>query len=150
MRCREFRKVISRELDGRCEGVERERLDAHLASCADCREFRALSLAGLSIHRSVRDVEAPRSLEQSIMAAVEGRRDAGWIHGWLRFGVPAAAAAVAALGIWVGGLIHESSMPLGTETQSDVLELGFLDDYPPGSVGDILVASNEGGGNGQR
>lgn len=150
MHCREFRKMISLELDGRCEGVERERLEAHLASCAGCRRFRALSLVGRSVHRSVRDTEPPRSLAPSIMDVVEASREGGWIHGWPRIGVPAAAAAAAALGIWVGGLMHENSMPLGAGDQTDVLELGYLDDYPPGSFGDILVASNQGGDNGQR
>jgi len=150
MDCKEFRMMISRELDGAFEAVERERLDLHLAACAGCRRFKELSLAGLSMHRSVKEVEAPPSLAPSILAAVEARRDAGWIHGWLRVGVPAAAAAAAVLGIWVGGLIHESCTPLSTGNHTDVLELGYLDEYPPGSFGDILMASNEGGGNGQR
>ena len=150
MDCKEFRMMISRELDGAFEAVERERLDLHLAACAGCRRFKELSLAGLSMHRSVKEVEAPPSLAPSILAAVEARRDAEWIHGWLRVAVPAAAAAAAGLGIWVGGLIHESSTPSSTGDHTDVLELRYLDEYPPGSFGDILMASNEGGGDGQR
>jgi predicted anti-sigma-YlaC factor YlaD len=150
MSCKEFRMMISRELDGAVEAVERERLERHLAACAGCRRFKELSLAGLSIHRSVKEANPPPSLVPSILAAVEARRDTEWIHGWLRVAVPAAAAAAAAFGIWVGGLIHESSTPNSTGDHADVLELSYLDEYPPGSLGDILMASNEGGGNGQR
>jgi predicted anti-sigma-YlaC factor YlaD len=150
MRCREFRMMISRELDGRGQEVGRERLEAHLVSCEGCRRFREMSLAGLSMHRSVKEVEPPRSLAPSIIAALEARGNDGWIHGWLRFGVPAAATAAAGLGLWIGGLMHDSVMPLGSGNRADVLELGYLDEYPPGSFGDILMASNEGGENGQR
>jgi hypothetical protein len=64
--------------------------------------------------------------------------------------VPAAAAAAAVLGIWIGGLIRESYTPKSVESRADVLELKYLDEFPPGSLSEVLMASNEGGGNGQR
>lgn len=71
------------------------------------------------------------------------------MHGWLRFALPAAAAAVFVLGFWIGSLMHEqyrgeavSTVASGTEA----LDLEYLDEYPPGSFGYILTTSYEGGG----
>lgn len=150
MDCRKFRTMVSRELDGALDGAGRGDLDSHLASCAGCRRFRDLSLAGLSIHRSVGETDPPPSLFPSILAAVEVGPRWGWIHGWLKVAVPAAAATAAVFGVWVGGLMHESYVPATVESQTDVLELTYLDEYPPGSLGDILMTSNGGGGDEQR
>ena len=150
MECREFRKMISRRIDGAVASADCGELDLHLGSCARCRGFAEVSLAGLAIHRSVTDVDPPRSLVPSIMAALEARPGTGWGRGWLRFAVPAAAAAAAVLGIWIGGLIRESYTPKSVESRADVLELKYLDEFPPGSLSEVLMASNEGGGNGQR
>jgi len=140
--------MVSRELDGALDGTGRRELEAHLASCEACRRFRELSLAGLSMHRSVRDAEPPPSLLPSILAAVEAAPRRRLMSGWLRLAVPAAAAAAAVVGVgvWVGGLMREAYVPAGAGSQTDVLELTYLDEYPPGSMGDILMASNGGGG----
>jgi anti-sigma factor RsiW len=146
MDCRKFRTMVSRELDGALDGAGRGELDAHLASCEACRRFKELSAAGLSAHRSMRDAEPPASLLPSILAAVEVAPRRRWMSGWLRVGLPAAAAAAAVVGGWVGGLMRETYVPAGAGNQTDVLELTYLDEYPPGSMGDILMASNGGGG----
>ena len=149
MECREFRKMISRRIDEAKESAECSELERHLDSCEGCRRFAELSLSGLTIHRSRTEADPPRSMVASIMAAVEARPQTEWRRGWLRFAVPAAAAA-AVLGVWIGGLIRESYAPKSVESRADVLELKYLDEFPPGSFSDILMASNEGGGNGQR
>jgi len=138
--------MVSRELDGALDGAGREKLDAHLASCGGCRRFKELSLAGVSAHRSVRDVEPPPSLLPSILAAVEAAPRRRRMSGWLRIAVPAAAAAAAVVGVWMGGLMRETYLPAGAGSQTDVLELTYLDEYPPGSMGDILMVSDGGGG----
>ncbi|MGD1049007.1 MAG: zf-HC2 domain-containing protein [Candidatus Krumholzibacteriaceae bacterium] len=150
MDCGEFRKMISRRIDGAIESDGCPELDRHLDSCARCRRFAELSLAGLAIHRSMTEVDPPRFMVSSIMAAVEARPGTEWRRGWLRFAVPAAAAAAAVLGVWIGGLIRESYAPKSVESRADILELKYLDEFPPGSFGDIMMASNEGGGDGQR
>jgi hypothetical protein len=142
--------MVSRELDGALDGAGREDLDTHLASCAGCRRFRDLSRAGLSVHSSVTEVDPPSSLLPSILAAVEVGPRRGWMHGWLRVAVPTAAAAAVVFGVWIGGFMHESYAPARTGNQTDVLELTYLDEYPPGSLGDILMTSNGGGGDEQR
>jgi len=150
MDCRKVRRMVSRELDGALDGAGREDLDRHLASCAGCRRFRDLSLAGLSVHSSVTEVDPPSSLLPSILAAVEVGPRWGWMHGWLRVAVPTAAAAVVVFGVWIGGFMHESYVPASAGNQTDVLELTYLDEYPPGSLGDILMTSNGGGEDEQR
>jgi hypothetical protein len=142
--------MVSRELDGALDGAGREDLDTHLASCAGCRRFRDLSLAGLSVHSSVAEVDPPSSLLPSILAAVEVGPRRGWMHGWLRLAVPTAAAAAVVFGVWIGGFMHKSYAPASAGNQTDVLELTYLDEYPPGSLGDILMTSNGGGGDEQR
>jgi hypothetical protein len=94
-----------------------------------------------------RRAASPR-LVASICAAALESREARAARGWLRFALPAAAAAVFVLGFWVGSLMHErygggsaSSLASGAAG----LELEYLDEYPPGSFGDILAASYEGG-----
>jgi predicted anti-sigma-YlaC factor YlaD len=150
MECRKFRRMVSREIDGALENAEREKLERHLVSCAACRSFREACLAGISLHRSVPETAVPSSILPSILAAVEARPQGGRLHGWLRFAMSAAAAAAAILGFWVGGLMHERYTPAGAENQAEVLGLEYLEEYPPDSFGDILTASNEGGGNEQR
>ncbi len=145
MDCRRFRTMVSRELDGALDGAGRRELDAHLASCEGCRRFRELSLAGLAMHRSAGDAAPPPSLLPAILAAIEAAPRRRWTSGWLRLAVPAAAAA-AIVGVWIGGLMREAYVPAGAGNRADVLELTYLDEYPPGSMGDILMASNGGGG----
>jgi hypothetical protein len=142
--------MVSRELDGALDGAGKKGLDSHLASCAECSRFRDLSLAGLSMHRSVKATDPPLSLLPSILAAVEVGPRRGWMSGWLRIAVPAAAAAAAVLGVWIGGLMHEKYAPARAGDQTDVLELTYLDEYPPGSLGNVLLTSNGGGGDEQR
>lgn len=150
MDCRKFRVMVSRELDGALDGAGRADLESHLASCAGCRRFRDISLAGLSMHRSMREADPPLSLLPSILAAVEVGPRWEWMRGWLRVAVPAAAAAAVVAGVWIGGLMRESYAPASAGSQADVLELTYLDEYPPGSMGDILMTSNGGGGDEQR
>jgi predicted anti-sigma-YlaC factor YlaD len=150
MDCRKFRGMVSRELDGALDGAGTKDLESHLASCEGCRRFRDLSRAGLSMHRSAKEAAPPPSLLPSILAAVEVGPRWGWTGGWLRVAVPAAATAAAVIGVWIGGLMHESYVPATAGSQTDVLELTYLGEYPPGSLGDILMTSNGGGGDEQR
>lgn len=150
MECQKFRRMISREIDGVIGSAEQEALERHRASCAGCRAFQEACLTSLSMHRSVQEVAPPPSLLPSILAAVEGRPQIGWFRGWLKIALPAAASVAAILGFWVGGLMHENYAPADAENHTDVLELKYLDEYPPGSFGDILTASYQGGGDEQR
>jgi predicted anti-sigma-YlaC factor YlaD len=149
MDCRKFRKMISRMLDGELDESERKNLlEEHLGSCEECRRFAEISSTALAMHRSMASADPPGSLLPSILAAVEVKPRRGWMRGWLGMAVPAAAAVF--IGFWIGGLVHESFMPARASVRTDVLELSYLDEYPPGSLGAVIMTSNEGGGDEQR
>jgi hypothetical protein len=143
--CGEFRRLASREADGVLDAAGRERLDRHVESCAGCLRFRDAVAACVSAHRRVEDVSPPTDLVSRIMAAAAEPRGA-WFPGWMKVALPAAATATAVLGIWIGGLLIDRLAPADTQSQADVLELQYLNEYPPGSVGELLMASNGGGG----
>lgn len=146
MECSKYRRMVSRELDGEIDAAGKSDLEGHLASCERCRSFRATSREAFSIHRAAVTAVPPPQLVGSILAAVESRPRMGWIGARLGFAMSAATVAVAALGFWIGAAVHESYVPKVAAISTDVLELSYLDEYPPGSFGDILTASFEGGG----
>jgi len=87
--------------------VDRETLERHLATCADCREeVHSLRPVVDSLGEAVEQVAPPPSLKRSLMEAVKPRavqtaprfRGAGWRR-WL---VPALAALTVGLLIGVG------------------------------------------------
>ena len=145
MDCDGFRKMISMELDGELADADRAVLERHVGTCADCRAFREMLVETVSIHRSLADVSPPPSIVPAVMAAVEEPERAWWVRGWLKVAVPAAAVIVL-LGLQAGGFMMEvfSTGPQGDDVA--IVELEYLDGYPPDSVGDVLVAALEGGG----
>jgi anti-sigma factor RsiW len=145
MNCREYRRAASRQLDGAIDQTERAHLERHVETCPTCRRFREVALAATSIHRRIVEVVPARDLAPSIVAAALRRHEKAWLGGWLRVAVPAAATVVGMLGIWLGGMLTEHLSMSLAHTRTDVLELEYLDVYPPGSMGDLLAASSAGG-----
>lgn len=92
--CEEIRMRIPDRVAGRLHGHEGERVDAHLASCSECRDeaaFVGLMLEGRPA--------VPEGLADRVRQAVHrrgGRRHPAW-------GLAAAAVAVLAVGIGVNG-----------------------------------------------
>ncbi|HEX5585711.1 MAG TPA: zf-HC2 domain-containing protein [Acidimicrobiia bacterium] len=84
MSCSRFRTAISARLDGEAllepganpSGVDAAALDAHLATCVDCRAF---SVRAEQLHRTVRLAAAPEvpDLTPRILSAIAAERDAG-------------------------------------------------------------------------
>ena len=146
MKCSDVRKEISRELDGVLNEEELSALARHLQSCDACREFSAAFAELHSLHREAEALDPPISLLPSIMDAVEehgtGRT---WTHGWLRFALPAAAAVVLFLGIMAGGSLMEMLLPSNGTDVTEVFGLEYLEEHPPGSVGELMLAGVEGG-----
>ncbi|UCF05710.1 MAG: zf-HC2 domain-containing protein [bacterium] len=149
MDCDGFRKMISRRLDGELGDAELEKLERHLKVCDACR--RCLESFGetVSIHKSLIEVSPPPSIVPSVMAAIEEPEPAWWVRGWLKVAVPAAALIVL-LGLQVGGFLTETFVPPQQGDEVAVIELEYLDEYPPGSFGDVLVMASEGGGDEER
>lgn len=88
-------------LDGTLDADARARVDAHLATCAACREDLRAAAAGRDAARALPAAEPPAGLRDRIVQAA-GRGDAGasgaprW-HRWA--GVAAAAALVAVVAL---------------------------------------------------
>ena len=145
MECRDYKKLISRELDGEISDSDRKALDVHIGACEECRDFKAALTRTFSVHRGLRDAAAPASIVPAVFAAIDGEepiRKAPW---WRRFVVPAAAAVVLVAGTLSGNYLADAYVtPNGTVT-AETLELDHFEEYPPGSVGDILIAAAEGG-----
>ncbi len=148
MDCRKWRALVSRELDGELDGADRGGLERHVERCARCAAFRELIREAASIHRSGPERDPSPRLVASILAEAGAARRSPRIGGWLRFAVPAAAAAVFVLGFWVGSLMHERFGGEGVSTVASGamgLDLEYLGDSPPGSFGNIVTVSYEGG-----
>lgn len=151
MKCGEIRKGISRELDGTLSEEELRTVESHLESCEACREFRAAFAELHSLHREAEVFDPPVSLLPSIMEAVEERSKGWtWTHGWLRFALPAAAAVVLFLGILAGGNLIEMVLPSNGTDASKVFGLEYLEEHPPGSIGELMLAEAEGGARDER
>jgi predicted anti-sigma-YlaC factor YlaD len=151
MKCSDIRKRISRELDGVLKEEELSAVTGHLEVCDSCREFRAALSRLHALHRNAEEMDPPASLFPSIMFAVEERGQApARAGGWLRFALPAAAAVVLFLGILAGGNLTELILPSNGADANGVLGLEYLGEHPPGSVGELMLAEAEGGGEDER
>jgi predicted anti-sigma-YlaC factor YlaD len=143
MGCNEFRMMISKGFDGEIEDSERQALERHLYACEDCRLFKESLIQILLIHRELVEVQPPHSLLSAVIAAVEKPRSK--VQGWINIAVPVAAALIMLLGYLAGDFLAESFVPAGVEDQAELLELDYLEEYPPGSMGDVLMAAMEEG-----
>jgi predicted anti-sigma-YlaC factor YlaD len=133
MTCDQIREAISAQLDGEDPGVPPADVDAHLASCAQCRAFA--DGAG-TLHRSVRLAAAPDvpDLTPQVLAAIGAERagepDADAGHTLVlrlvlaTLGLVQVAVAVPALFGSDGGLAVHSARHLGSFSLA--LAVGFL------------------------
>lgn len=73
MRHEEYKELLALEAAGALEAGERERLDAHLSSCEECRgELRELSDAAASLAYTVAPVAPPASMRARVLQSVRG------------------------------------------------------------------------------
>jgi anti-sigma factor RsiW len=149
MDCDGFRRMISRRLDGELGDAELERLERHLEVCDACR--RCLESFGetVSVHERLIEMPPPPSIVPAVMAAIEEPEPAWWVRGWLKVAVPAAALIIL-LGVQVGGFLTDTFSPSQQGEEVAVIGLDYLEEYPPGSFGDVLVMASEGDGDEER
>ncbi len=86
-------------VDGSLDAHDRAQVDAHLATCASCREDLALATAGRDAARSLPQVAAPADLREGVVGAAGGR--ASRAPRWYRWAGAAAVAAAAVVAIAV-------------------------------------------------
>jgi predicted anti-sigma-YlaC factor YlaD len=150
MKCSDARKDISRGLDGELAQSGSEGLAGHLAVCEECRAYRSLMSRLFSVHSDFEEIDPPAGLVPSVMSAIEDRDRRGRQTWWFRFAVPAAAATVVFLGVLAGGRLAEMAGPANGNGQTDVFGLEYLEELPPGSIGDMMLADSEGGNGDER
>lgn len=91
-----FRQLAAIAVDFELAPDQRRELDAHLASCAECRRFRSALADDRALLRDRRREAPPRRLEDQVLA-LDG--PASWSRAGFRFGVSWAAVAVALLSL---------------------------------------------------
>ena len=146
MDCRDYQRLLSREIDGEIDPAEHRALAEHLLECENCRNARIAMREAFMIHHELVELQPPRSLVNDVMDGVAHRERRGWFGGWIRSAVPVAAAIVLVLGIYAGVVLTDLYWAPSVEQQLAALELEYLDEYPPGSMGDFLMEVTEGGG----
>lgn len=144
MECSEKRRDISRQLDGELERSRAEELERHLEACDSCRSYRAEMLKLYSLHEGLAEQDAPAALLSGVMSALGDTQRGGRARWWHRLAVPAAAALVMFLGVLAGGRIADMVGPANGNGQADVFGLEYLEELPPGSIGDLMLAESEG------
>jgi anti-sigma factor RsiW len=96
--CRDVDARLDDWIDGACDATERERIEAHLATCAACRA-RAAEIRTIvdAARRLPREVDLPRDLLPGIRARARARRP-----GRAALGILAAASvAIAGVTAWL-------------------------------------------------
>ncbi|MCU0640000.1 MAG: zf-HC2 domain-containing protein [Candidatus Krumholzibacteria bacterium] len=141
MNCRDFRKLVSKRMDGEATRPEEETLRLHLESCADCRAFSESLAAIAGLHRGLAELEPRAGLLETIPGP---KRFAEHLSIWWKTGIAAAAAAVVLLGIMTGGYVAAGFSAGTSADQAEVSELDYLGAYPPGSLGEALMSPAEG------
>lgn len=144
MDCSDYRELLSREIDGEIDPSLHAVLEEHLRSCESCRRYREVLRETYMLHREIGELEPPRSLAASVMDRIVTPAPRSRFAGFVRAAVPVAAAAVLVLGIFTGTFLTRLYERPSAEQQLAVLELEYLDEYPPGSMGDLIMEVTEG------
>ncbi len=145
MDCRDFRKMLSREIDGEIDHADEASLAAHLEVCESCRRAHAAMREATRLHRGLAQLAPPRTLVTDVMAGIGERERRGRLTGFFRIALPIAAAAVLVLGVYTGIFLGDLVRKPVINGDLAVLELEYLDEFPPGSAGDVIMAAMEGG-----
>jgi hypothetical protein len=115
MTCDEARERLSALLDEALSAGERDALDAHLATCVDCRRELGLLKNTVALLRKVDPAHAPAGFVDRVRAAA---RPAPWYRRALRaeflpwsVKLPLATAAIVVVGVIVGSLFTPPPEP---------------------------------------
>jgi hypothetical protein len=135
-------------IDGELPGEQLQSVEEHIAGCMSCRVFRSSIMEMTAYHRSLADVPPPPSLADGVQAGISGKGERGLLG--LLFGhiaMPVFTSLILILGVLVGGMLSGFLIPEEANGSTEVLGLEYLTEYPPESMGDIVIAATEGGGN---
>ena len=105
MDCEKALELMSAELDGMCTEQERAALQAHLETCADCREtYRQLRALDEALQDA--ELEPPQALHDNVMQQIRKEKKPA-----RRVWLPAAAIAAAAALVLLAGQAGILSLP---------------------------------------
>ncbi|HDQ45428.1 MAG TPA: zf-HC2 domain-containing protein [bacterium] len=152
MRCKNARKNISVLIDGEpapdIRDKIREKLRDHLASCEACRTHLSEASAVWDM-LVLPDPEPAPYLYTRIRARIESGTRISRAGGWERLLLPAAGAAVLALGIFLGSRIdpnEQGGTVLTAEEFFGPLDRDVFQDFPAASLGAVYLTYALGGG----
>lgn len=149
MDCGEYRKLISRKVDGEATAEETDLLVEHLVECQSCRRFESSIFLVNGLHESIPYEEPPSSLISGIMSGIYSGEEATVFSGWAKLAVAAAAVFMMIVGAGIGDYLADNAAEETVRKSGDIFNVEYLAVYPPNSVGDIVLGAIEGGENEQ-
>ena len=108
MKCMDLQEMLSAYADGELARTQRDFVEEHLASCADCRSTLAeLGKVGAQF-LSLRAIPKTPDVIEAVSARMSVLAGGGWRHRWSRslaIAVPATAVTVALLSVYLFGFL---------------------------------------------
>jgi anti-sigma factor RsiW len=110
MKCKDARRLLVAQADGRPAGSQTDAVNAHLAVCAECRGLLAGLRADVALLRQVEDPPVPDGLAARVMGRVgsdaQGSPFVLRRSSFARLAV-AAALLLVAVGLWLGAALGQ-------------------------------------------
>lgn len=150
MDCGIAKKLIPALLDGELTPDKSEQLCAHLASCQECREDKAVLARTIEALGVCQEIEPSFTLADVRERAA--RRSGGLVFGWLLQGPRLVTAAMVIAAITVGGIsgAYYGSHSGGRDvtsvavTHQQVSETFTLEAFDDGLAGAVYMAGADG------
>ena len=147
--CKSVTRLLSAFVDGELPPKLMTKIEEHLKGCASCMQEKESILASLNLlDESMPAIEPSpyfwSKLKQQVLHQEEKKKLTIGIFGWLTY-KPATAAALAALviglllGNFLGKALYYPEEITKETAYAEALNLGVLDDFPPGSIGKAYV-----------
>jgi anti-sigma factor RsiW len=144
MKCWHVKKMISQYVDGKLAPDEKKDFDAHIRSCASCRQGLEETLAIHEMVASAEKFSAPYGFVTRVLANINEkersrvRRPLGFRPLFLRTAQVAVAIVVMTLGIISGNmLLPERTGQTGQKAVEETFSFDLFQATPPGSIGEI-------------
>jgi anti-sigma factor RsiW len=135
MNCRHARKMISRYVDDELRPEEKKDLDAHIRSCASCREELEETRVLNRLFASAQRFPAPYGFSTRVLASLQEKERRPFI---LRAAQVASVLVVMAIGIISGNLLlAERPANRGQAAVQETFSLDLFQATPPDSIGGI-------------
>jgi len=145
-----FADRMSDYIDGVLSAAEREKLDAHLAECSDCRALVSDLRSVRREARSLPPLEPPEQVWHSIAARIRTRHGSAARRSRFHTGLAVAAALVLSVSLWIAIAPPEPDRPYteGQEALADMVteELRAAEAHYQNAITGLeqIIAENQG------